>query len=104
MFKGFFGGKKTDAKSVNMTPNAADDKSTAVSKEVSKEGGEKSNDNNSTQGKGEVLIEDEPKINPHFICPITGEIMMDPVVDNEGEFYLLSFLCAYDTLVNCYIT
>ena len=100
MFKGFFGKKKTDAKSVNMTPNAADDKSTAVSKE----GEEKSNDNNSTQGNGEVLIEDEPKINPHFICPITGEIMMDPVVDNEGEFCLLSFLCAYDTLVNCYIT
>ena len=35
----------------------------------------------------------EADINPHFICPITGDIMIDPVVDREGENPFNTVIC-----------
>ena len=60
MFSSVFGGGAARSDGSNNTPNVGDSKAST---------------NDAKQDE----------INPNFICPITGDIMTDPVVDYEGE-------------------
>lgn len=72
-----FGGGKSSKSSTNSTPSAADAKSTSARSE-------EKNSDAKMMAQSKDYGQD---VNPHFICPITGELMTDPVVDNEGNSY-----------------
>ena len=86
MFNKMFGGGKSSKSSTNSTPSAADTKSIAARSE-------EKNSDAKMMAQSKDYGQD---VNPHFICPITGELMTDPVVDNEGnKNHFFRFICAY---------